>query len=221
MTANATNSEITACVVMLDLIGDGVFIPVVTYASDASDCTPPPRFTGWPFTMIVGPATAPTRKLDQKTSFDLYAPSSSLLTPTPDAVSTRITAVANDPTCTTTAGLFYEAISMSSAMFLGKSTASCPSEELVASNTYTRPCETSHPFSSQAPCTFHISPSASAWSNLPSIYLSKCHLSTLSTVTTAPLRPSSLQPAVSTSLLPTSRSQTLPTSLVASTPVPP
>ncbi|KAJ4983558.1 GPI-anchored cell wall beta-1,3-endoglucanase EglC [Stagonosporopsis vannaccii] len=51
--------KITACIGMMDWMGDGVFMPVVTYAADISICKPPPRFTGPPFTMITGPTTAP------------------------------------------------------------------------------------------------------------------------------------------------------------------
>lgn len=59
----ATCTADTVCIVMMDLLGDGVFIPVATRASDVAACKPPPRFSGTPLTMIAevgngGSATA-------------------------------------------------------------------------------------------------------------------------------------------------------------------
>lgn len=52
-TATCTaNPADTVCIVMMDMMGDGVFIPVATHASDVAACKPPPRFRGEPLTMI-------------------------------------------------------------------------------------------------------------------------------------------------------------------------
>ena len=51
-TTCAANPANTVCIVMMDLLGDGVFIPVATHASDVAACKPPPRFSGTPLTMI-------------------------------------------------------------------------------------------------------------------------------------------------------------------------
>lgn len=43
----------TVCIVMMDLLGDSVFIPVATHASDVAACKPPPRFSGTPLRLVV------------------------------------------------------------------------------------------------------------------------------------------------------------------------
>ena len=58
-TATGTaNSADTVCIVMMDLLGDGVFIPVATHASDVAACAPPPRFSGTPLTLLPEPASS-------------------------------------------------------------------------------------------------------------------------------------------------------------------
>lgn len=73
----SSDGKIKACIVMMDLMGDGVFMPVVTYAADLSTCTPPPQFTGSPFTMIAGPTTA-HNSTEQKSSIDPWPQTSSV-----------------------------------------------------------------------------------------------------------------------------------------------
>ncbi|KAJ4338376.1 hypothetical protein N0V95_008074 [Ascochyta clinopodiicola] len=51
-TSNSTTEGLSVCITMLDLLGDGVFIPVVTHRAAGSDCDPPPQLTGSPFTLI-------------------------------------------------------------------------------------------------------------------------------------------------------------------------
>ncbi|KAF3036879.1 hypothetical protein E8E11_005097 [Didymella keratinophila] len=96
----ASDDNTTACILMMDLMGDGTFIPVATYANDMSTCTPPPRFTGSPFTMIAGPTAAPTTTA-QKLSLDIYAPS------TTQAPITSTIIQPNGPVCITSAGIAF------------------------------------------------------------------------------------------------------------------
>ncbi|KAF3033964.1 hypothetical protein E8E12_003064 [Didymella heteroderae] len=120
--ANGTSSadNLTACIVMMDLMRDGTFVPVATYAENVSTCTPPPRFTGSPFTMIVGPTAAP-HLTEQRSSFDLWAPSTSSKQPT------STTAIQpNGPTCTTTAGVAYEVVILDGLTHTGFATVTCP-----------------------------------------------------------------------------------------------
>ncbi|KAF1927290.1 glycoside hydrolase family 17 protein [Didymella exigua CBS 183.55] len=112
------SDKITACIVMMDPLGDGVFMPVITYAADLSTCTPPPQFTGSPFTMIADPTAAPNSTA-QISSFDLWAPSTTSTGPTTTAIQS------NGPTCATSAGVTYEAVILNGQMYTGKPTPSC------------------------------------------------------------------------------------------------
>lgn len=124
---NGTTVDKTiACIVVMDLMGDGTFIPVATYAEDVSTCTPPPRFTGSPFTMIDGPAAAPVTT-GQRSSFDMYAPS------TTSKPMTTPTAVQSDgPTCMTAVGVAYDVLITNGETHTGRLTASCPPVEPTA-----------------------------------------------------------------------------------------
>jgi glucan endo-1,3-beta-D-glucosidase len=117
------SDKITACIVMMDLVDDGTFIPVATYAEDVSTCTPPPRFTGSPFTMIAGPTAASTMTA-YRSSFDIYAPSITLSVP---ASATAVQP--NGPVCVTSAGMTYGAVVLNGHTYMGGSTVACPSDE--------------------------------------------------------------------------------------------
>lgn len=79
ITGTATCTADTVCIVMMDLLGDGVFIPVATRASDVAACKPPPRFSGTPLTMIAEVGNGGSSTAREVTSSALPGVSSSTL----------------------------------------------------------------------------------------------------------------------------------------------
>lgn len=183
----ASDDNLTACIVMMDLTGDGTYTPVATYARDLSTCTPPSRFTGSPFTMIAGPTST-----DQKSSFDLYAPS-------PTQASIMSTAVQpNGPICVTSAGMTCGAVVLNGHTYTGGPTVPCPFSEpsapalIVTASTPVK----------YSTVTSHTSSSISL---APSFSPTVSSLTTFSTMTSdrqsnlvpAPTKPQSLAPSPS------------------------
>lgn len=91
------NDKLAVCIAMVDLMGDGVFIPVATYAANISTCRPPPRFTGSPFTMIAAPPSTPTGLLNNTSALAPCTASPSASTPSA-VISSASTALASSST---------------------------------------------------------------------------------------------------------------------------
>jgi glucan endo-1,3-beta-D-glucosidase len=130
-----SGANVSVCIVMMDLLGDGIFIPVaIAPHSGLQSCEPPPRFTGSPFTMIVGPTVTSATLSAQRSSFDLYALSTAAPPlPATALASMTMAADANSSTCVTSAGKAYEAVFFNGKTFLDPSVPSCSSETTAAS----------------------------------------------------------------------------------------
>lgn len=172
---NSTDSDekITACIVMMDPMGDGIFVPVVTYALNVSTCSPPPQFTGSPFTMIAGPTPAPN-STEQRSSFDLWAP-----------VTATTASQSISPVCVTSAGATYEAVVVGGQTYTGRPTASCAYNEPEASHSHTPPVAATLPLANPSPNPPTSISATSAASSLPKTL----YLTTFLTIPTPPSSP--------------------------------
>ncbi|KAL1591847.1 hypothetical protein SLS59_010025 [Nothophoma quercina] len=126
------SDKVSICITMMDLQSNGIFIPVAVHASNMTACSPPPQFTGSPFTMVAAPTASPTAPSERKSSFDLYAPSRTTLLSATVSAQTASAPNSNGPTCLTSAGVAYEAVISNGKTFLGPSTPSCPPQTTEA-----------------------------------------------------------------------------------------
>ena len=142
------DNKVVVCIVMMDLLGDGTFIPVATQpASGINICELPPRFTGSPFAMIVD-STTPPAPSEQVPPHDLDNPSKiAFLPPTTSPELTVSPPAYNGPACATLDGVIYDVMVVDKRTYLGKPTTSCPSIPSAASTATILPMPTSPSFS--------------------------------------------------------------------------